>query len=71
MRYIFALALLLSSAQVGVAQLSGPLSGVLGPGVLHVVDTISVEAEDSLTLLPRTTFTFDGPYPFIIYGTLL
>ncbi|MBM3324898.1 MAG: hypothetical protein FJY66_04450, partial [Calditrichaeota bacterium] len=71
MKPITPLLILLAMAQLGLAQLSGPLSGTLGPGTFHVVDTISVEAGDSLTLLPGTTFTFDGPFPFRIYGTLL
>ena len=62
---------LFSLVQASLAQLSGPLSGTLGPGVFHVIDTISVEAGDSLTLLPGTIFNFDGPYPFYIYGPLL
>jgi len=65
------LLLLLACASASLAQLSGPLSGILGPGIFHVVDTISVELGDSLTLLPGTTFTFNGGYPFQIYGTLL
>jgi parallel beta-helix repeat protein len=65
------LLLLLAFAQASFAQLSGPLSGTLGPGVFHVIDTISVELGDSLTLVPGTAFTFDGPYPFYISGTLL
>ncbi|MFH1010936.1 MAG: right-handed parallel beta-helix repeat-containing protein, partial [bacterium] len=71
MKTITPLFILLAFAQASLAQLSGPLSGTLGPGVFHVVDTISVESGDSLTLLPGTTFTFDGPYPFRIYGTVL
>jgi len=71
MRHILTLSLLLSFAQASLAQLSGPLSGTLGPGTFHVVDTIWVNSGDSLRLLPPTTFTFDGPYPFKIWGTLL
>jgi len=71
MTTIAPLLLLLACASASLAQLSGPLSGTLGPGEFHVIDTISVEAGDSLTLLPGTTFTFDGPYPFYIFGTLL
>ena len=63
--------LLLVFAQTSFSQLSGPLSGTLGPGEFHIVDTISVEQSDTLTLMPGTTFNFDGPYPFHIYGTLL
>ena len=71
MKHLRTAFLLLALIQTSFAQLSGPLSGTLGPGVFHVVDTISVESGDSLTLLPGTIFTFDGGYPFQIYGTLL
>ena len=71
MRLAFLISLLLGIAQAGFGQLSGPLSGTLGPGIYHVVGDISVESGDSLRLLPGTTFTFDGPYPFKIYGILL
>ncbi|MFH1010709.1 MAG: right-handed parallel beta-helix repeat-containing protein [bacterium] len=70
MKTITPLFILLAFARESLAQLSGPLSGTLGPAMFHVVDTISVESGDSLTLLPGTTFQFDGPYPFNISGTL-
>ena len=63
--------LLLVCTQAGFSQLSGALSGVLGPGTYHVVDTISVESGSSLQLMPSTTFIFDEPYPFYVEGTLL
>jgi hypothetical protein len=71
MKQFFAAVLLLASVQMSFGQLSGSLSGTLGPGTFHVVDTISVESGDTLCLLPGTTFTFDGGYPFNIRGTLL
>jgi len=55
----------------GPCQLSGPLQCILDRGVCHVVGEIWINAGDSLTLLPGTTFIFDGSYPFRIYGTLL
>ncbi len=55
----------------GYGELSGALSGTLGPGVFHVVDTIYVDIGDTLQIMPATTLTFDGPYPFNIYGLLL
>ncbi|MBU1936914.1 right-handed parallel beta-helix repeat-containing protein, partial [bacterium] len=63
--------LLLTLAQASFAQLSGPLSGTLGPGELHVVGNIWIESGDSLRLMPGTTFHFDGDYSFGIYGILL
>ncbi|MFH1010585.1 MAG: right-handed parallel beta-helix repeat-containing protein [bacterium] len=52
-------------------ELAGHLQGVLGPNTFHVIDTIWVDSGDSLTLVPGTVFVFDGPYPFMIYGSLL
>ncbi|MBU1707889.1 hypothetical protein KKB28_08270, partial [bacterium] len=63
--------LLLTLAQASFAQLSGPLSGTLGPGDLNVVGNIWIDSGDSLRLMPGTTFHFDGYYSFGIYGTLL
>jgi hypothetical protein len=71
MRNALIVLLTLACAQASLGQLSGPLSGTLGPGEFHVIDTISVEPGDSLTLMPGTTFNFDGPFPFDIRGTLL
>ncbi|NQS97733.1 MAG: right-handed parallel beta-helix repeat-containing protein [candidate division Zixibacteria bacterium] len=50
------------------AQLSGPLSGTLGPGMYTVIDDISVQEGDSLTIAPGTELLFDGLYSFDIYG---
>ena len=71
MRPLCACLLLIVLTQGSIAQLSGPLSGTLGPGEFQVVDTIYVNADETLQLMPGTTFNFDGPYPFYIYGTLL
>lgn len=53
-----------------LAQLSGPLSGSLGPGTYTVVGDISIPSSGSLTIQPGTTFLFDGSYGFDIYGKL-
>ena len=53
------------------STLWGSLSGTLAPSSYHVIDAISVNSGDSLRLPPGTTFIFEGPYPFRIYGTLL
>jgi parallel beta-helix repeat protein/predicted outer membrane repeat protein len=71
MKRTFTPLLLFVLAQASLAQLSGPLSGTLGPGTYHVVGAISVISSNSLRLMPGTTFQFEGPYPFEIYGTLL
>ncbi|MFH1010757.1 MAG: right-handed parallel beta-helix repeat-containing protein, partial [bacterium] len=71
MKQIWTILLMLAFAQATFGQLSGPLSGVLGPSTHHVVGTIYVNFGDSLTIMPPTTLIFDGPYPFRIYGTLM
>jgi len=53
-----------------MAQLSGPLSGSLGPDTYSVIADISVTAGDSLTIQPGTTFLFEGQFSFEIYGYL-
>jgi immune inhibitor A len=60
------------TADLYLNALSGNLSGTLGPGTYHVIGEISLDNwDDSLRLMPGTTFVFDGPYPFRINGTLL
>jgi hypothetical protein len=71
MRCKFISLLLFTLTHASLAQLSGPLSGILGPGTYHVGDTISVESSDTLILMHGTTFVFDSIYPFQVYGTLL
>jgi predicted outer membrane repeat protein len=56
---------------IGVSVLCGSLSGTLSPGTYHVMCDISVDAGDTLRLMPGTTFIFDGYYRFEIYGTIL
>lgn len=51
-------------------ELSGPLSGALGPGTYIVVGTIGVLAGDSLVIAPGTSFRFNGPYSFSVFGYL-
>jgi len=57
----------LSSAQ---PQLSGALSGTLGPGAFTIVGDIRVEAEDSLMILPGTSLLHTGAFKWDIYGLL-
>ncbi len=52
------------------AQLSGPLSGTLGPGTFTVVGDISVQSGDSLLIAPGTELNFTGYYVFEINGYL-
>ncbi|MBU1935777.1 hypothetical protein KKG05_00130, partial [bacterium] len=51
--------------------LSGPLSGIFGPGYYRVAGDISVALGDSLRIMPGTTFRFDGQFEFTINGILL
>ncbi len=52
------------------AQLSGPLSGTLGPGNYTVIGDISVQPEDSLTIAPGTILWFYNDCQFTISGHL-
>ncbi len=71
MRHLLTILFVFICVQASFGQLSGSLSGNIGPGIYHVIGDISVESGDSLTLQPGTTFHFDGYYQFEIYGTLL
>jgi hypothetical protein len=51
-------------------QISGNLSGALGPATYQIVDNISVQSQDSLVLMPGTVFLFDGDFDFDIFGYL-
>ncbi|MBM3324135.1 MAG: hypothetical protein FJY66_00545, partial [Calditrichaeota bacterium] len=62
--------LLLACAGASLGQLSGPLSGILGPGVFTVIGNIRVDTSQTLTILPSTTLDFQGPFRFDIYGVL-
>jgi predicted outer membrane repeat protein len=71
MKQLRVVLLLFVYAQVVFGQLSGPLSGTLGPGTYHIVGDISIQPSDTLTLMPGTVFHFDSLYEFYISGTLL
>ena len=63
--------MMLACVQASFGQLSGALSGTLGPGTYHIVGNISINSGDTLVLAPGTTFHFDGTYKFDINGTLI
>ncbi|MBU0519641.1 right-handed parallel beta-helix repeat-containing protein [bacterium] len=69
-----ALAVLLTFALLfttAIAQdISGSLSGTLGPGTYNVVGNCQVDAGQSLTIEPGTTFLFTGHYALKVFGTL-
>jgi hypothetical protein len=62
-----ALSLPLAYAQ---PQLSGNLSGTLGPGTFVVIGNIQVQDGDSLTIQAGTNLLFNGNYNFVIEGFL-
>ncbi|MHC4498879.1 MAG: right-handed parallel beta-helix repeat-containing protein [Planctomycetota bacterium] len=68
----FSLCLCVVSLVFAQPQISGPLSGTMGPGTYIVVGNCSVSAANTLTLEPGTTFLFAGHYNITInsYGTL-
>jgi len=51
-------------------QISGPLSGDLGPGTYLVVGDVQVLAGTRLTIAPGTTFLHNGHWLWQIYGTM-
>ena len=51
-------------------QISGPQSGTLGPGTYIVTGNITVNAGQTLTIAPGTTFLHNGYWYWKIYGTL-
>jgi hypothetical protein len=65
---ILALAYALAFAQ---PQLSGPQSGVLGPGTYLVTGNITVANGASLTIAPGTIFLHTGPWNWTISGQLV
>ena len=67
--FILILMMLVSFSGGSLAQdLSGPLSGELGPGNYNVIGSISVLYGASLIVQPGTTFIFSGDFDFDIYG---
>jgi hypothetical protein len=62
--------LLLAAVLSAQPNLSGNLSGTLGPGSYVVVSNCAVLAGQSLTIQPGTILLFSGHYFFSIYGQL-
>ncbi len=69
---VLAMWLIIPSAGVAQPQISGSLSGTLGPGSYTVVGDCWVEGTETLTIQPGTTFLFAGHYSIVVnaYGTL-
>lgn len=51
-------------------EISGPVTGTLGPGTYYVTGNISVPVGDSLVIAPGTELLFHGGCTFAIYGYL-
>ncbi len=67
---IIVIAILIVIPSIAGAQISGSLTGAMGPGNYQVVGAIDVPPFQSLTLLPGTTFEFTGNYDFDVYGDI-
>jgi hypothetical protein len=62
---------LLYAGTLAAQNLSGTLSGNLGPGTYTVVGDIEVAAGTTLTISPGTTFQHNGHWYWNIYGTMI
>lgn len=51
-------------------EISGPVTGTIGPGTYYVIGNISVPVGDSLTIAPGTELLFHGGCTFAVYGYL-
>ncbi|MBU1936413.1 right-handed parallel beta-helix repeat-containing protein, partial [bacterium] len=51
-------------------QLSGSLSGTMGPGLCRVIDNIWVDSGNTLAIQPGTILLFEGPFSLRVYGYL-
>ena len=51
-------------------EISGPQSGILGPGSYLVVGSIQVISGETMTIVPGTEFLHNGHYVWQIYGQL-
>lgn len=63
-------ALLLMTGTTAAQNISGPLSGTLGPGTYYVVGDISVQIADSLVIEAETTLLMTGDHAFSVFGHL-
>jgi hypothetical protein len=68
---VILLAIALLTYTASAQNISGSLSGTLGPGTYNVVGNCTVNAGNSLTIQPGTTFLFAGHYSLKVYGTLM
>ncbi len=72
MKKFFLLSVFIFTISVkSIAQLSGPLSGSLGPGSFTVIGDIIVESGETLTIQPGTEFLHTGSFQWSINGQLI
>ena len=72
MKRLWILVIILVFVQVCAAtDLSGPLSGILGPGSYNITGAISIQESATLRIMPGTTIWFAVNMPFNIDGILL
>jgi hypothetical protein len=70
-KQLIALLLCLTVYGLSLAQeISGPLSGTLGPGTYIVVGDIQVQHAATLDIVPGTTLLHNGAWSWNIYGQL-
>ena len=62
---------LLGPTALAQPSLSGSLSGTIGPGAYNVTGNCSVQAGQTLTILPGTTLQHMGNFSWMIYGTVV
>ena len=63
--------LIIAAVSISSAQLSGPLSGTLGPGTFTVVGDITVPSGETLTIMPGTELLHAGSFQWSIMGQLI
>jgi hypothetical protein len=65
-----AMLILLAGSAFAQPQISGNLSGTLGPGNYLVVGNCFIQAGNTLTIAPGTTLLHSGAYTWTVYGQL-
>lgn len=64
------LIILLCCGPLVAEEISGPVTGAIGPGTYYVTGNISVPVGDSLAIAPGTELLFHGGCTFAVYGYL-
>jgi hypothetical protein len=68
---IFLVVLLTTVLAAAQTELSGPVSGTLGPGDFIVVGDVEVPAGETLSIASGSTFLFSGHYTWLVRGQLI